>query len=96
MINNRRVCFGTDYFENETVNYSGSYCDNKKWGEGILYDKNGDIDYQGVWKNDKSLSLVFDGKSVDPYTESVRIPDHSFHSVEGFTLLSWLISLNWR
>ena len=94
MINNRRVCFGTYYFDNETVNYSGAYCDDKKWGEGILFDKNGDIEYQGVWKNDKPLSLVFDGKSVDPFTESVRIPDHSFHSVACFTLPSWLISLN--
>ena len=46
--------FGNYYFEEGNI-YIGNITKNKRNGEGILYDKNNNILYSGLWENDKPL-----------------------------------------
>ncbi len=41
------------YFWPTGERYEGEWADDKRSGLGTLYDKNGNIQYQGKWKNDK-------------------------------------------
>lgn len=41
------------YFWTSGERYVGQWKDNRRNGEGILYDKDGNISYQGVWEDDK-------------------------------------------
>lgn len=44
------------YFWTSGERYVGQWKDNKRNGEGILYDKDGNISYKGVWEDDKPKS----------------------------------------
>ena len=93
MISHHRVCFGSDYYDIGCIQYQGSYYRDQKWGLGTLYDRNHVVEYQGVWKNDISYSPLFDGRTIDSFTECVTIPDHSFVATPSLLLGYWLRSL---
>ena len=47
------VCYGRSYFPDvQKVEYEGEWCEGKRWGRGIQYDRNGKIVYDGEWVND--------------------------------------------
>ena len=47
------VCYGTRYYSDiQKVEYRGEWCEGKRWGRGIQYDRNGDVIIDGEWVND--------------------------------------------
>lgn len=52
---------------------------NVPFGYGILYNEEGEKEYEGYWKGDKPSFSAFDGATIHNYTESVIIPTMSFN-----------------
>ena len=51
------VCYGTRYYSDIGVTeYEGEWCEGKKWGRGILYDRSGKAVFDGEWMNGEQLS----------------------------------------
>ncbi|PRD47389.1 MORN repeat-containing protein [Sphingobacterium haloxyli] len=50
--NDKRTGFGS-YSWSSGERYEGNWLNNKRHGEGTLYDRDGNISYQGHWENDK-------------------------------------------
>lgn len=46
------VCYGTLYYGIGAINYEGEFYNGKRYGAGILYDRRGDMCYDGVWIDD--------------------------------------------
>ena len=94
MVNGVKMGYGIEYSNNiERVIYEGYFYYGKRFGRGVLYDRNGMIEYNGLWKNDEPCLYHFDGKVIDSYSESIVIPDNSFTNVESFILHSFFYSL---
>jgi singapore isolate B (sub-type 7) whole genome shotgun sequence assembly, scaffold_3 len=54
MMDGIRVCYGKEFYDDiEKVKYEGCYYEGKRFGKGVLYDRNGGIEYDGLWKEDK-------------------------------------------
>ncbi|KAK8833233.1 hypothetical protein WA577_007764 [Blastocystis sp. JDR] len=52
-VNGLFECFGTLYYsELHAVEYKGGWCGGKRNGQGIQYDRNGKVVYEGPWCND--------------------------------------------
>ena len=57
MMDGIRVCYGKEFYDDiEKVKYEGCYYEGKRFGKGVLYDRNGGIEYDGLWKEDKQYS----------------------------------------
>ena len=84
MMDGKRICYGTEFYNDiPYILYSGCYCDNERFGRGILMDRKG-VEYDGIWKRNQPSSSEFDGKTIDTFTEMVLIPDHSFTETSFF------------
>ena len=84
VVNGVKMGYGKEYYSNtETVKYEGYFYDGKRFGKGVLYDRNGRIEYDGLWKNDEVYSPNSNGKTVDNHAESITIPDNSFNDVKS-------------
>ena len=94
IINESKTGYGIEYYSDiDRVKYDGCYYNNNRFGKGTLYDRNGVIEYEGMWKNDTPYSSQFDGKTIDNNTESVIIPKGSLKKPESIILPSFLHSL---
>ena len=93
MIGEKKIYFGKEYYDDiELAEYVGCYENNKRFGKGILYNRDGSIEYKGLWKDNRTSS-EFDGILVTCITESIMVPFNSFKEVKTFVLPSWLHSL---
>lgn len=72
------------------IKYRGCYYKDDRFGYGVLYDRRGVIEYEGYWKRDKPSLFVFDGATINSYTESLIIPLFSFNRQETLSLPSFL------
>ena len=89
-----KSCYGIEYFSNiGRVKYQGSYYDNKRFGKGVLYDRNGVVEHDGLWKSNQPYSPHFDGKTVDSLTALLDVPNSSFNESRFFCLYSFIHSL---
>ena len=94
MMDGMRVCYGMEYNDDtERVRYIGCFYNDKRCGKGVLYDRNGTVDYDGLWKNDKPSTPRFDDILIDIHTESIEIVNNSFNEVNSFIPLFFLHSL---
>ena len=60
------VCYGTQYYSDiRKVEYEGGWCEGRRWGRGVQYDRNGKTVFEGEWINDGPLS-----KRVTPNEEN--------------------------
>lgn len=59
--------------------WEGMIRGNVPFGYGILYNEEGEKEYEGYWKGDKPSFSAFDGATIHNYTESVIIPTMSFN-----------------
>ena len=51
------MCYGTQcYSDIQKVEYEGEWCDGKRWGRGVQFDRKGDLMFDGEWVNDEQLS----------------------------------------
>ena len=54
-IGNVNACYGTQYYSDiQKVEYEGEWCEGKRWGRGVQYDRNGNIAFDGEWMNDEA------------------------------------------
>ena len=94
MLDGFKAGFGRRFFNViNRLEYDGCFCYDQRFGKGTLYNRNGIIEYSGLWKNDDPYSPQFDDRTVDNHTESINIPNSSFNEVESFILPSFLHSL---
>ena len=94
MMNGKKICYGQEFYDDiNQVKYCGSFLNGKRFGQGILYNRNGDVDYEGLWRDDKPHSAEFDGRLLDNYNEIVVIADNSFNSPEKLMLTSFFSNL---
>ena len=51
------VCYGTRYYPDiGVIEYKGEWCDGKRWGRGIQYDRKGNTVFDGEWLNDERIT----------------------------------------
>ncbi|KAK8815791.1 hypothetical protein WA538_004915 [Blastocystis sp. DL] len=94
MMEEVKVCYGVEYYSDiGSLKYMGSYWNDTRCGRGILYDRQGSIEYEGLWRDDKPLASVSTSISITSDTESVEIPKKSFHHPQSFVLPHYLHSL---
>ena len=64
------------------------FCDDKRFGRGVLYDRNGLVEYNGLWKNDMVYSPNSNNSTIDNHTESFFEKSQSimelYHGLERF------------
>ena len=93
-VNGLFECFGTLYYsELHAVEYKGEWCGGKRNGQGIQYDRNGKVVYEGPWCNDShektSNDVVF--TKLDPFdslystVETIRIKNFTPSSFVSFS-----------
>ncbi|KAK8808751.1 hypothetical protein WA588_004393 [Blastocystis sp. NMH] len=91
MMDGVKSCYGIkSYPDISRVKYDGCYYNDKRFGMGILYDRNGVVEHNGLWKNDKPYSSEFDRAMMDSRTESIILSEHSTKWNRSFFLLSWV------
>ena len=73
--------------------YIGWFTDGKRFGDGVLYDRNGIMEYNGLWKNDMVYSPNSNGSTIDNHTESVTISNGVFNNREPFIPSFYMHSL---
>ena len=96
MVDGVKVCYGIEYYSDiEWVKYRGCFYEGKRFGRGVLYDRNGLVEYNGLWKNDSTYCDQLDGNRIDCHTESVSIKDGSFNEGKSIILHSFIHSLKW-
>ena len=50
------VCYGRSYYSDiGVVEYEGGWCNGKRWGRGVQYDRSGNTVFDGEWLNDEHL-----------------------------------------
>ena len=55
----KKVCFGKEWNDdgnNNCLMYEGGYWNDERWGKGISYDLNGNVDYEGEWMNNHGMT----------------------------------------
>ena len=93
-VNGLFECFGTSYYSDlHAVEYKGEWCGGKRNGQGIQYDRNGKVVYEGPWCNDShdktSNDVVF--TKLDPFdslystVETIRIKNFTPSSFVSFS-----------
>ena len=52
------VCYGMRYYSDVgVIEYEGEWCEGKRWGRGIQYDRTGNIVYDGEWFDDEQVIM---------------------------------------
>ena len=54
-----KVCFGKEWNDdgnNNCLMYEGCYCNDERCGNGISYDLNGNVDFEGEWTNNHGMT----------------------------------------
>ena len=94
MLNDLRVCYGIEYSsDTERVMYSGRYFHDMRFGKGILYNRDGCIDYERLWNDNHPFVDESNDGIIHSFTESITLPNSSFNEVKSFILILWLYSL---
>ena len=94
LLDTSRICYGKEYYPDICqIRYDGCYMNNRRFGEGILYDRKGEVEYIGLWKNDEPYSPRIDGRLLTNRTEFFFITGYGFNHVESLFLPQWLHKL---
>ena len=58
-IGNKNECYGVSYYSDiGVIEYEGEWCDGKRWGRGVQYDRTGVVVYDGEWLNGDRLTTT--------------------------------------
>ena len=93
------VCYGTRYYSDiQKVEYEGEWCEGKRWGRGIQYDRNGNTVFDGEWMNDEQLSkqvvLSEESQLLHNRVEELIVNDNCCNGTEWNALdLSFMANL---
>ena len=102
-----KICYGTSYYEDMEemmIKYEGMYMQDEQFGRGSMYDRNGQLDYEGEWIDGHprkyQISYIFmnmDLANLSSFTEEIVISDNCCNGhdweVLDFRFLPSLISL---
>ena len=82
MIGEAYACYGTRYYSDiQKVDYKGEWCEGKRWGRGVQFDRNGKTVRDGEWINDEQVSKRVVLKEENLYLhssiEELILQDHS-------------------
>ena len=98
-IGSENMLYGTLYYSDiQKIEYEGNWCAGKRWGRGILYDRNGRVVYDGEWINGNHLETRGMLKGVNQLLhnciEELIVPNHCCNEKEwkcvDFSLVSAL------
>ena len=83
--------YGTRYYSDiQKVEYEGEWCEGKRWGRGIQYDRTGIIVFDGEWVNDEPLSkrvvLNRENQLLHNHIEELIVQDNSCNGREWSVL----------
>ena len=93
------VCYGTRYYSDiGVIEYDGEWCEGKRWGRGIQYDRKGNIVFDGEWMNDEQLNkrvvLNEENQFLHSHIEELIVSDNSCNEREWVVLdLSFMPNL---
>lgn len=89
-----RVCYGNEFYRGiEAVMYEGCFCDDKQFGRGVQYGRNGTVDYDGYWINGHKYYPRSDGLVITNNTECLEIPMGSLKDSKLLVFPCWAQSL---
>ena len=58
-IGNKNECYGVSYYSDiGSIEYEGEWCDGKRWGRGVQYDRTGSVLNDGEWLNGNHLTTT--------------------------------------
>lgn len=95
MSNNEKVCFGCDYFfDSDAIEYCGSFWKNQRHGSGKLFNKDGEVIYEGGFicgcsNYERILRIAdhcCDDKAMNSFIEDLVIGNDCFKSIESLKL----------
>ena len=98
-IDNLNVCYGTRYYSDiGVIEYEGEWCDGKRWGRGVQYDRTGKVVSKREWMNDQHISrrmmLKEENQLLHSRIEKLIVKDHSCNERKWATLdLSFMFHL---
>ena len=93
MMNGLKSCYGKEYYKDiEKVKYDGCFFEDKRFGCGIVYDRNGDIKVDDMWKNDHSY-LIDDNNTIDSLGSEAIVLPNTHSEVNFFIIPSWFYYL---
>ena len=88
MIKGMKIGFGREFYSDiDCVKYSGAYYKDRKCGYGVLYNRRGEVDYEGGWE-DEVMEVNNDVNVITNHTDHLIVPDQSFNTVDWFSLSS--------
>ena len=93
------VCYGRSYYSDiQKVEYEGEWCEGKRLGRGIQYDRNGNIVFEGEWVNDEHAEqrvvLSGDHQFLHNRIEELIVKDNSCNGREWISFdFSILVNL---
>ena len=100
MMGEAYVCYGTRYYSDiQKMEYEGEWCEGKRWGRGVQYDRNGNIVFDGGWMNDdnrieKRVTLSEENQCLSNRIEELIMQDKSCNGREWKVLdFSFLVNL---
>ena len=93
------VCYGTRYYSDlGVIDYEGEWCEGKRWGRGVQFDRKGGLQYEGEWMNDAHVErrVVLDGENplLHNHIEELIVSNNSCNGKEWNVLdLSFMSNL---
>ena len=93
------VCYGTRYYSDiGVIEYEGEWCEGKRWGRGIQFDRTGRTVFEGEWVNDKQSSkrvvLNEENQLLHNHIEELIVQDKNCNGREWTVLdLSFMSNL---
>ena len=87
-IGNVNVCYGTRYYSGiGVIEYEGEWCEGKRWGRGVQYDRTGNTMFDGEWLNDENkmetrVEIASEDFSLHSLLEELIVKDHSGNGLE--------------
>ena len=94
------VCYGTRYYSDiGVIEYEGEWCEGKRWGRGVHYDRSGKTIYEGGWLDDdhtieKHVEMNEHCPLLHCYIEELRVQSNSCNGPEWCVLdLSFMSNL---
>ena len=85
------VCYGTRYYSDiGVIEYEGEWCEGKRWGKGVQFDRYGKTVFDGEWMNDEQLNkrvvLSEDNLLLHNHIEDLIMSHNSCNGPEWTTL----------
>ena len=96
-IGNVNVCYGTRYYSDiQKVEYEGEWCEGKRMGAGVMYDRDEVVIHEGEWVNNRPLLTRVEMTDKNPVLhnriEELIVKDKSCNGKEWKSLDLSLLS----